>query len=93
MVGHSKWSKVKHIKGPRDVKSGAAFRKLVKEITVAAPMRGGLSGNLPLRLVIETARTENIRTNNFQESDDYDDTQNVHSNPKVPEGILARLGA
>ncbi len=36
MVGHSKWSKVKRIKGPLAVKCGAAFRKLVKEFTVAA---------------------------------------------------------
>ena len=46
MAGHSKWSKVKRIKGPLDVKRGAAFSKLVKEITVAARLGGGgLSGN------------------------------------------------
>ncbi len=57
MAGHSKWSKVKRIKGPLDVKRGVAFSKLVKEITVAARIGGrGSSGNPRLRLVIETAR-------------------------------------
>ena len=57
MAGHSKWSKVKRIKGPLDVKRGAALSKLVKEITVAARLRGGdPSGNSRLRSVVETTR-------------------------------------
>ena len=55
MVGYSKWSKVKHIKGSLEVKSGAAFRKLVKEITVAARIGGGDSSGRPcLCPVVET---------------------------------------
>ncbi len=67
MAGHSKWSKVKHIKGPLDVKRGQAFSKLVKEITVAARMGGGdLSGNPRLRSVVETARGQNMPKENIE---------------------------
>ena len=68
MAGHSKWSKVKHIKGPLDVKRGAAFSKLVKEITVAARMGGGdfLSGNPRLRSLVEMARAANMPKENVE---------------------------
>jgi YebC/PmpR family DNA-binding regulatory protein len=67
MAGHSKWSKVKRIKGPLDVKRGAAFSKLVKEITVAARLGGGdLSGNPRLRSVVETARAANMPKDNIE---------------------------
>jgi hypothetical protein len=36
MAGHSKWSKVKHLKGSLDQKRGQLFSELAKEITVAA---------------------------------------------------------
>ena len=66
MAGHSKWSKVKHIKGPLDVKRGAAFSKLVKEITVAARRGGGdASANPRLRSVVETARAANMPKENI----------------------------
>ncbi len=56
MAGHSKWSKVKHIKGPLDQKRGQLFSKLAKEITVAAKMGGGdPSGNPRLRPAILSA--------------------------------------
>ncbi len=56
MVGHSKWSKVKHIEGPLDAKRGAAFRRRVKEITVAARIGGGGPAGTPRpRPVLETA--------------------------------------
>ena len=67
MAGHSKWSKVKRIKGPLDVKRGAAFSKLVKEITVAARLGGGdLSANPRLRSVVETARAANMPKDNIE---------------------------
>ena len=40
MAGHSKWSKVKHIKGPLDQKRGQLFSKLAQEITDTAKMGG-----------------------------------------------------
>ena len=68
MAGHSKWSKVKHIKGPLDVKRGAAFSKLVKEITVAARLGGGeyVSGNPRLRSLVDMARVANMPKENVE---------------------------
>jgi YebC/PmpR family DNA-binding regulatory protein len=67
MAGHSKWSKVKRIKGPLDVKRGQAFSKLVKEITVAARIGGGdPAGNPRLRSVVETARAQNMPRENIE---------------------------
>ena len=67
MAGHSKWSKVKRIKGPLDVKRGQAFSKLVKEITVAARIGGGdLAGNPRLRSVVDTAKGQNMPRENIE---------------------------
>ena len=68
MAGHSKLSKVKHIKGPLDVKRGATFSKLVKEITVAARMGGGeyVSGNPRLRTLVDLARAANMPKENVE---------------------------
>jgi transcriptional/translational regulatory protein YebC/TACO1 len=61
MAGHSKWSKVKHIKGPLDQKRGQLFSKLAKEITVAAKMGGGDPGGNPrLRSAILAARAQSM---------------------------------
>ncbi|HEY3898583.1 MAG TPA: YebC/PmpR family DNA-binding transcriptional regulator [Chthoniobacter sp.] len=66
MAGHSKWSKVKHIKGPLDQKRGQLFSKLAKEITVAAKMGGGdPSGNPRLRCAILTARAQSMPNDNI----------------------------
>ncbi len=67
MVGHSKWSKVKRIRGPLDVKRGAAFSKRVKEITVAVRIGSGdLSGRPSLRRVVETACVANMPEENIR---------------------------
>ena len=67
MAGHSKWSKVKRIEGPLDVKRGAAFNKLVKEITVAARLGGGdLSGNPRLRSAVDTDQAANMPKENIE---------------------------
>ena len=61
MAGHSKWSKVKHIKGVLDVKRGKLFSKLSKEITVAAKLGGGdASANPRLRGSILSARAQSV---------------------------------
>jgi YebC/PmpR family DNA-binding regulatory protein len=66
MAGHSKWSKVKHIKGPLDRKRGQLFSKLAKEITVAAKMGGGdPSGNPRLRSAILAARAQSMPNDNI----------------------------
>ena len=67
MAGHSKWSKVKHIKGPLDVKRGAMFSRLVKEITLAARLGGGdPAGNIRLRAAIDAAKAGNMPKDNVE---------------------------
>jgi YebC/PmpR family DNA-binding regulatory protein len=66
MAGHSKWSKVKRIKGAIDVKRGRLFSKLSKEITVAARMGGGdPSGNPRLRSAVLAARAQSMPNDNI----------------------------
>src|SRR6201987_5692069 len=66
MAGHSKWSKVKHIKGPLDQKRGQLFSKLAKEIPVAAKMGGGDPGGNPrLRSAIQAARAQSMPNDNI----------------------------
>jgi len=61
MSGHSKWSQIKRQKGANDVKRGAIFTKMGREISVAARAGGGdPDGNFRLRLAIERARAENM---------------------------------
>jgi YebC/PmpR family DNA-binding regulatory protein len=61
MAGHSKWSKVKHIKGVVDVKRGKIFSKLSREIIVAAKTGGGDPRlNARLRTAIDAARSQNM---------------------------------
>ena len=66
MAGHSKWSKVKRIKGAIDVKRGRLFSKLSKEITVAARMGGGdPSWNPRLRAAVLAARAQSMPNDNI----------------------------
>ena len=61
MAGHSKWSKVKYIKGSLDQKRGQLFSRLAKEITVAAKMGGGdLGGNPGLLSAILSAKAQSM---------------------------------
>ncbi len=53
MAGHSKWAKVKRLKGALDAKRGKIFAKLAREITVAAKLAGGDPGMNPrLRMIL-----------------------------------------
>ena len=66
MAGHSRWSKVKRSKGISDVKRGALFSKLAKEITVATRLSGRDPGFNPrLRTAITTARSESMPVENI----------------------------
>jgi YebC/PmpR family DNA-binding regulatory protein len=66
MAGHSKWSKVKHIKAVVDVRRGKLFSKLAKEISVAARLGGGdLSGNPRLKVAIGAARAQSMPNDNI----------------------------
>jgi len=67
MSGHSKWSKVKHVKAAVDAKRGRIFTRLIKEITVAARMGGGdPDGNPRLRRAIQDAKAENMPSDNIE---------------------------
>jgi YebC/PmpR family DNA-binding regulatory protein len=67
MSGHSKWSKVKHVKAVVDAKKGKAFTKVIKEITVAARIGGGDPGGNPrLRAAIAAAKQINMPSDNVK---------------------------
>lgn len=61
MAGHSKWKQIKRQKAVVDVKRGALFTKLGREITMAARVAGpDPGGNSRLRLAIQKARESNM---------------------------------
>ena len=67
MSGHSKWSKVKHVKAVQDVKKGKIFTKIIKEISVAARVGGGdPDGNPRLRAAILAAKQSNMPGENIK---------------------------
>jgi YebC/PmpR family DNA-binding regulatory protein len=66
MAGHSKWKQIKHKKAAADAKRGAAFTKLIKEITIAARQGGGdPAGNARLRTAIDAAKAGNMPNENI----------------------------
>ncbi len=67
MAGHSKWKQIKRKKAVADARRGAAFTKLIREITIAARQGGGdPTGNPRLRTAIEAARAENMPMENIE---------------------------
>ena len=67
MSGHSKWSQIKRQKGANDVKRGAIFTKMTREIMLAAREGGGdPEGNFRLRLAMDRARAVNVPLANIQ---------------------------
>ncbi|MCS6800513.1 MAG: YebC/PmpR family DNA-binding transcriptional regulator [Dehalococcoidia bacterium] len=67
MAGHSKWAQIKRQKGAADMKRGAIFTKLAREITIAA--KSGLPDpehNFRLRLAIQHARENNMPAENIE---------------------------
>ncbi|MDY6829570.1 MAG: YebC/PmpR family DNA-binding transcriptional regulator [Pseudomonadota bacterium] len=61
MAGHSKWSNIKHRKAAQDAKRGKVFTKLIREITVAARLGGGVPEDNPrLRAAIDKALGANM---------------------------------
>ena len=66
MAGHSKWKQIKRKKAVTDQKRGAAFTKLIREITIAAKQGGGdPAGNARLRTAIDAAKAENMPWENI----------------------------
>jgi YebC/PmpR family DNA-binding regulatory protein len=61
VAGHSKWANIKHRKAAQDKKRGKLYTKLIREITVAARMGGGVIEDNPrLRLAVDKALTANM---------------------------------
>lgn len=61
MSGHSKWATIKHTKAAVDAKRGKLFTKLIKELTVAARLGGGIVENNPrLRKAIADAKGKSM---------------------------------
>jgi YebC/PmpR family DNA-binding regulatory protein len=66
MSGHSKWAKIKRQKGVKDIKKGAIFTKIAKNITLAANEAGGdVDTNFALRLAVEKAKAANMPSDNI----------------------------
>jgi YebC/PmpR family DNA-binding regulatory protein len=66
MSGHSKWAKIKHKKGVKDIKKGAVYTKLARNITLAASEGGAdLEMNFSLRLAISKAKAVNMPSDNI----------------------------
>jgi len=66
VAGHSKWKQIKRKKAVTDARRGAAFTKLIKEITIAAKAGGGDPGGNPrLRTAIDAAKAANMPNDNI----------------------------
>ena len=67
MSGHSKWASIKHKKAATDSKRGAAFTKMIREITAQAKSGGGNpETNTALRAAIDRAKGINMPSNNIE---------------------------
>ena len=67
MSGHSKWASIKHKKGAADAKRGAAFTKMIREITTVAKNGGGdPKTNSALRAAMERAKGINMPLSNVE---------------------------
>jgi YebC/PmpR family DNA-binding regulatory protein len=89
MAGHSKWKQIKRKKAVADQRRGAAFTKLIKEITVAARQGGGdPAGNARLRAAIDTARAGNMPADNIERAikKGTGELEGVHYDEVVYEG-------
>ncbi len=67
MSGHSKWATTKHKKAAIDAKRGAAFTKIIREMTTAARIGGGdINGNARLRAAVLKAKEANMPADNIK---------------------------
>jgi YebC/PmpR family DNA-binding regulatory protein len=67
MSGHSKWHTIKHKKGLADAKRGAAFTKIIKELSISARLGGGDPETNPrLRTGILKAKAVNMPKDNIE---------------------------
>ncbi|MCK5013039.1 MAG: YebC/PmpR family DNA-binding transcriptional regulator [Candidatus Omnitrophica bacterium] len=67
MSGHSKWASIKHKKAATDSKRGAAFTKMIREITAQAKSGGGNpETNAGLRSAMDRAKGINMPLTNIE---------------------------
>ena len=70
MAGHSKWAKLKHVKGKTDAQKSKAFSKLVRFISVEAKKARGDRSSPGVRTAIEKARAANMPSDNIDRAID-----------------------
>lgn len=68
MSGHSKWKTNKGKKAIADAKKGAAYTKIIKEITIAAREGGDPTTNAKLRTVMSRAKEINMPQDNVKQA-------------------------
>jgi len=69
MSGHSKWAGIKHKKGAIDAKRSKVFTRIIREITIAARLGGGVLENNPrLRKATESAHEANMPSDNIKKA-------------------------
>lgn len=66
MSGHSKWATIKHQKGIKDARRGAAFTKFANLISVAARSGADPETNFKLRLAVDKARKSGVPNQNIE---------------------------
>ncbi|MEK7068740.1 MAG: YebC/PmpR family DNA-binding transcriptional regulator [Patescibacteria group bacterium] len=66
MAGHSKWAKLKHVKGKTDAQKAKLFSKLVKIIGVELKKARGDKTAPGVRTAIEKAREANMPNDNIE---------------------------
>ena len=69
MAGHSKWANIKHRKAAQDAKRGKLWTKILREVTVAARLGGGvLEDNPRLRTAWDKALGANVPKDTIQKA-------------------------
>ena len=66
MAGHSKWAKLKHVKGKTDAQKAKLFSKLVRFITIEAKKSKGDRNSPGVRAAIEKAKAANMPADNIE---------------------------
>jgi YebC/PmpR family DNA-binding regulatory protein len=66
MAGHSKWAKLKHVKGKTDAQKAKTFSKLVRFITIEIKKSKGDRNAAGVRTAIEKAKAANMPADNIQ---------------------------
>ncbi len=66
MAGHSKWAKLKHVKGKTDAQKAKLFSKLVRFISIEAKKSKGDRNAPGVRAAVEKAKAANMPADNIE---------------------------